>query len=168
MVKPIPDGYTAVTPYIIVDGASDAIAFYEKAFGAQEVMRLPNPETGKVMHAEITIDGAHVMVADPDPNWGPKDPKSLGGVASSITLYLLDMEATFARAVEAGADVQSPPMDMFWGDRMANVVDPFGHVWSLLTHTADLTEGEIQKNFQEMMASGGMCPATGGEQAGNG
>lgn len=158
MVKPIPDGYTAVTPYLIVDGAVAAIEFYKAAFGAQEVMRLPIPGTDRLGHAEITIDGAHVMLADANPQWNKKDPKALGGVSCSITLYKPDVDAAFARAVAAGAIALSPPADMFWGDRLGNLQDPFGHVWSILTHTRDLTPAEIQKGFEEMMSSGAGCP----------
>ncbi|MEK9671736.1 MAG: VOC family protein [Rhodospirillaceae bacterium] len=113
MVQPIPDGYTAVTPYIIVDGAAEAIDFYANAFDAEEFMRLPNPETGKLLHAEITINGAHIMLGDTNPEMGAMDPRALGGIAASITLYLPDMDAPFAQAVKAGAEVKSPPMDMF-------------------------------------------------------
>lgn len=159
MVKPIPDGYSTVTPYIIVDGAAAAIAFYAEAFGAKEVMRLPLPGTDRLMHAEITIGGDHIMLSDANPDWGSKDPKALGGNAGSLSLYVPDVDKSFEQAVAAGATVKNPPMDMFWGDRMACVVDPFGHSWMILTHTRDLTPQEIQKNFEDMMASGAdMCP----------
>lgn len=158
MVKPIPDGYTAVTPYIVVDGADAAIKFYEKAFGAVEVMRLPMPGTDRLGHAEITIDGAHIMLSDASPEWGTTDPKTLGGVTGSISLYVADADAVFDRAVAAGATPMMPVTDMFWGDRMGKVVDPFGHQWGLLTHTRDLTEAEIRQGFEDMMASGDACP----------
>jgi PhnB protein len=161
MVKPIPDGYTAVTPYIIVDGAAQAIEFYKKAFGAEEVMRLPLPGTDRLGHAEITIGGAHIMMSDASPQWGTKDPKALGGVSGSISLYVTDVDAAFARAVAAGATPKMPVADMFWGDRMGSVEDPFGHQWSLLSHTRDLSEEEIQKGFEEAMAAGGMCADNG-------
>ncbi|MEQ9171776.1 MAG: VOC family protein [Rhodospirillales bacterium] len=160
MVKPIPDGYTAVTPYIIVDGAAQAIEFYKKAFGAVEVMRLPLPGTDRLGHAEITIDGAHIMLSDANPDFGTADPKSLGAITGSISLYKEDADAAFERAVAAGCTIKMPVAEMFWGDRMGAVIDPFGHQWSILCHTRDLTDEEIQNGFEEMMASGGMCVET--------
>ncbi|MEQ8507182.1 MAG: VOC family protein [Rhodospirillales bacterium] len=154
MVKPIPDGYTTVTPYLIIDGVADAIAFYEKAFGAKEVMRLPIPGTDRIAHAEITIGGDHIMLTDANPDWDTKDPKILGGITASLSLYVEDADAAQAHAVASGATEKMPVADMFWGDRMGCVVDPFGHQWSFLTHTRDLTDEEIQKGFEEMMANG--------------
>ena len=158
MVKPIPDGYTAVTPYITVTGAAEAIAFYEKAFGAQEKFRLPVPGTDKVAHAEITIGGDPIMLADANPQWGTRDPKMLGGTHGSLSLYVADADKAFEQAVAAGAKALMAPMDMFWGDRMAKVEDPFGHQWGILSHVRDLSPEEIQKGFEEMMASGAECP----------
>ncbi|PIW30624.1 MAG: glyoxalase [Rhodospirillales bacterium CG15_BIG_FIL_POST_REV_8_21_14_020_66_15] len=154
MVDPIPDGYTAVTPYLIVDGAAQAIEFYKKALGAVEVMRLEIPDTDRIAHAEITIGGDHVMLTDANPAWGTTDPKALGGITASMSLYVEDADAAQARAVAAGATEKMPVTDMFWGDRMGCVVDPFGHQWSFLTHTRDLSDEEIRKGFLEMMEKG--------------
>jgi uncharacterized glyoxalase superfamily protein PhnB len=154
MVKPIPDGYSAVTPYLIIDGVAAAIEFYKAAFGAEEVMRLEIPGTDRIAHAEIKIRGDHVMLTDANPEWGTTDPKALGGFTASMSLYVEDADAAQARALAAGATERMPVADMFWGDRMGQVVDPFGHQWGFLTHTRDLSDDEIQEGFLKMMERG--------------
>jgi len=141
-VKPVPDGYHTLTPYIVVDGAADAIAFYQKAFGAEEIYRMPGPG-GKVMHAEIQIGDSRLMLSDAIPEMGGRSPKSLGGSPASILIYVRDVDAAFARAVGAGATVDMPLMDMFWGDRYGKVKDPFGHLCQIATHVEDVSPEEM-------------------------
>src|SRR5262245_48093260 len=135
-VKPIPDGYHSVTPYLIVNGAAAAIDFYKKAFGATEVMRFDAPG-GKVGHAEIQIGSSKIMLADEHPEMGARGPLSFGGSPISILLYVEDVDAVVAQAVAAGATLQRPVADQFYGDRTGGVKDPFGHVWYVSTHKED-------------------------------
>src|ERR1700710_1219463 len=143
-VKPVPDGYHTVTPHLVCAGASDAIAFYKKAFGAAELMRLPTPE-GRVMHASIRIGDSIVMLNDEFPEMGAVGPKALKGSPVTIHLFVDDVDTSFKRAVKAGATVKMPLQDMFWGDRYGLLEDPFGHNWSMATHKANLTHKEIQE-----------------------
>ncbi len=148
-VKPIPDNYTAVTPYITVKGAANAIAFYKKAFGAEESYRLDGPD-GKVMHAEIRIGGAAVMLHDEMPQWQALSPQTIGDSASSLMLYVKDVDAVVKRAVEAGATLTMPVADQFYGDRCGSVKDPFGHKWSIATHIEDVPPEEIERRARKM------------------
>lgn len=162
MVDPIPEGYTPVTPHVVVQDGAAAIDFYVKAFGAEELVRLPGPTGEGIIHAEIAIGGAVIMLAEEMPGmeyWLP--PTSIGGTSVVLALYTADCDALFQRAVDAGCQVVFPPTDMFWGDRYARVRDPFGHEWSLATHTADLTPEQImegQKAFFEQMGPDGCGP----------
>lgn len=142
--KPVPDGFRTVTPYLVCAGASDAIAFYKKAFGAIEQMRVPGPD-GRLIHAAIQIGDSVVMLNDEFPEMDALGPKSRGGASVTIHLFVADVDAAFARAVKAGATVKMPLQDMFWGDRYGSLEDPFGHSWSIATHLCDLTREEIQK-----------------------
>ncbi|EGP42489.1 VOC family protein [Achromobacter insuavis] len=147
--KAIPDGMHTLTPHIVCEGASDAIAFYRKAFNAEELTRLPAPG-GKVMHAAIRIGDSVVMLMDDFPNgaaWGPRRSR---GSPVTLHLYVQDVDAAIKQAVAAGAQVTMPAADMFWGDRYGQVVDPFGHRWSIATHKEDLTPEEIQRNMAQM------------------
>lgn len=155
-VKPIPDGYHAVTPYLTIRGASAAIDFYKKAFGAEEKVRMPGPDGNSVMHGEIAIGGSMIMLSDEFPERGVMSPTHYGGPTSSLMLYVPDADAVFRQAVAAGATALMPVTDMFWGDRMGQVLDPFGHKWSIATHTLDLTADEMQKAMEAAMASGGI------------
>jgi PhnB protein len=149
-VKPIPDGYHSVTPYLIVDDANRAIDFYKKAFGAKEVLRMPMGD--RIGHAEITIGDSHVMLADEFPERDIKGPKSRGGATSSLMIYLTDVDTAFQRALDAGAKVD-PGMelkDQFYGDRSGTVIDPFGHKWTLATHIKDVSEAELRKSMDAM------------------
>ena len=146
-VNPIPEGYHSVTPYLIVDGADEAIRFYEKAFGATEVMRMPMGD--RIAHAEIKIGNSHVMLADEHPDQGHLSPTSRGGATGSLMVYLPDVDAVFARAVAAGATAVKQPTDEFWGDRMGSLKDPFGHQWSLATHTEDVPPEEMERRMAE-------------------
>ena len=147
-VKPIPDGMRTVTPHLVCAGAADAIAFYKKAFNAEEVGRLAGP-AGKLMHAQIRIGDSAVMLVDEFPDWGSFGPKSLKGSPVTIHLYVEDVDAAFKRAVDAGATVKMALADMFWGDRYGLLEDPFGHYWSIATHVRDVSPDEMQQAMQK-------------------
>jgi PhnB protein len=143
-MKPIPEGYGAVTPYLIVDGAARAIEFYKEAFGAEETFRMEGPG-GRVGHAEIKIGDSHVMLADEHPEMGARGPRSFGGSPISLVLYVEDVDATVSRAVEAGAKLTRPVANQFYGDRTGGLEDPFGHAWYVATHVEDVSEEEMKK-----------------------
>ncbi|MGQ0613858.1 MAG: VOC family protein [Planctomycetaceae bacterium] len=146
-VKPIPDGYHTLTPYLVVKGGAQAIEFYKKAFGAEELFRLPAPG-GSLGHAEIKIGDSVVMLADEHPAMGCVGPLSLGGTPVSLLLYVTDVDARFRKAIAAGAKEARPVKDQFYGDRSGTLTDPFGHVWTLATHKEDLTPAQIQMRFE--------------------
>lgn len=150
-VKPIPEGYHTVTPYLCCKDAAAAIDFYKKAFGATEVMRMEND--GKVGHAELQIGDSRVMLADEFPEMGFLSPKTVGGSPVMIHLYLDDVDATANRAVAAGAKVTRPVADQFYGDRGGQLEDPFGHKWYVSTHKEDLSPEEIEKRAAAMTPS---------------
>ena len=143
-VKPIPEGYHTATPYLIVKDAARAIEFYKKAFGATELMRMPGPG-GKIGHAEIKIGDSPIMLADEVPGMGFRSPESLGGSPISILLYVEDVDVVFSEALAAGAKIQRPVADQFYGDRTGGVTDPFGHVWYIATHKEDVSPEEMKK-----------------------
>ncbi len=143
-VKPIPEGFHTVTPHLIIKGAAEAIDFYKKAFGAEEVCRMPGPG-GVVMHAEIRIGDSTVMLADEFPDFGSVGPKTIGGSPVTVHLYVKDADAFYDKAVAAGAKATMPLADQFWGDRYGKLEDPFGHQWGIATHIEDLTPEEIEK-----------------------
>ena len=147
-VKPIPDGYHSVTPYLIIKGAAAAIEFYKQAFGAIELMRMPGPDD-KIGHAEIKIGNSPVMLADEHPDMGFRGPQSLGGTPVSLMIYLEDVDMVFARSIAAGATVLRPIQDQFYGDRSGTLTDPFGHVWTIATHKEDLSPEEIAQRVAE-------------------
>jgi PhnB protein len=148
-VQPIPQGYHSVTPYLVIDGAESAIAWYGKAFGAVETMRLPMGD--KLGHAELRIGDSMMMIADEFPDMGFLGPKSRGGPTSSLLLYVEDVDAAFTQALAEGATEERPPADQFWGDRMGTLVDPFGHRWSIATHKEDVGAEEMQRRMAESM-----------------
>ena len=148
-VKPIPDGYAAVTPYLTVKGAAEAIDFYKRAFGAEEVMRMNAPD-GKVMHAEIRIGGSVVMLHDEMPAWNALSPQTIGDTASSIMLYVDDVDTVFKRALDAGATSTMPVANQFYGDRCGSLKDPFGHKWTVGTHVEDVAPDEIGRRAARM------------------
>ena len=152
--KPIPDGYHAVTPYLVVDDAARAIDFYKRAFGATEVFRMDGPN-GKIGHAELKINDSMIMVADEMPQMGTRSPKSLGGSTVGIFLYVMDVDVVFRQAEQAGAKVEMPVSDMFWGDRYGKLTDPFGHSWSLATHIEDVGPQEMKARAEAAMAKMG-------------
>jgi len=154
-VKPIPEGMHSVTPHLVCAGAADAIDFYKKAFNAVELSRMPGPD-GKLMHAAIRIGDSVLMMTDEFPQWGGLGPKTLKGSPITIHLYVENVDAAFEQAVAAGATVKMPVADMFWGDRYGMLDDPFGHHWSIATHTRDLTPEEMRQGMQSQMSQG--CP----------
>ncbi|QTL35511.1 MULTISPECIES: VOC family protein [Pseudoalteromonas] len=149
-VSAIPDGYHALTPYLITENAAQAIDFYRKAFAAELIMQLPMPDGG-VAHAELKIGDSHLMLSDMCPDMHFKSPQQLGGTPVSLMLYVPDVDNTFAQAIAAGATELRPVVDQFYGDRAGTLQDPFGHVWTLGTHQEDLTEQEIIARMAEWM-----------------
>jgi PhnB protein len=146
-VNPTPSGYHSLTPSIVVGDAADALAFYEKAFGAKETFRL---EAGdKIAHAEIQIGDSRLMLSDEFPEWDALGPESRGGTTGSLLIYVDDVDASFERAIKAGASVLQAVENQFWGDRMGTVVDPFGHRWMLGTHVEDVSEDEMRRRGEE-------------------
>jgi PhnB protein len=153
-VKPIPEGYHSVTPYLAVREAKRAIDFYQRAFGAKEVMRMDGPP-GKIAHAELRIGDSMIMLSDEVPGSGCQSPQSLGGSTVNVFLYVEDVDALFNQAVSAGAKVETPLADMFWGDRYGKLSDPFGHSWSVATHKENVAPEEMAKRAKEAMAKMG-------------
>lgn len=153
MAKAIPDGYYTVTPHLVVKDAGGAIEFYKKAFGAEEVFRMPGPG-GKVMHAELKIGNSHVMINDEMPDYGALGPQSIGGTPVTLHLYVNDVDSTFKRAISAGAKEEMAVADMFWGDRYGKLVDPFGHKWSVATHKEDVSPEECARRMEKEFGKG--------------
>ena len=143
-VKPIPDGYRTITPYLSIKGAANAIDFYKKAFGATEIMRMAEPD-GRVGHAEVLVGDSRVMLADESPDIDFRSPLSIGGTAVHLHMYVENADAVVSQAVAAGAKVVRPVQDQFYGDRSGSVADPYGHVWHVSTHKEDLSMEEIRK-----------------------
>ena len=150
-IKPIPEGYHTLSPYLTVRGASDALEFYKKAFGASEICRLDMPD-GKIAHAEFKIGDSIFMISDESLQCPSKSPETLGGSAVTLHLYVTNADATFADAIKAGAKETMPLADQFWGDRMGGVVDPFGHSWMVATHVEDVDPSEFQSRMEECFA----------------
>jgi PhnB protein len=148
-VKAIPEGMHSLTPHLVCAGAADAIEFYKKAFNAVEMTRVPGP-SGKLMHAAVRIGDSLLMLVDESPDWGALGPKTLKGSPVTIHLQVEGVDAVVDQAVAAGAKVTMPVADMFWGDRYGVLEDPFGHHWSVATHTRDVTPQEIQQAMQQM------------------
>src|SRR5918995_3074231 len=148
-VKAIPDGYYSLTPYLVCKGAAKAIEFYTNAFGAQEMVRMAGPH-GSIAHAEVKIGNSMLMLSDENKERGQLSPESIGGTPCSIMFYADDVDEVFSRAVALGAKAEMPPADMFWGDRMGNIVDPFGHKWAIATHKEDVSPAEMEKRMAAM------------------
>jgi PhnB protein len=148
-VKKVPEGYHSITPYLIIKGATAAIDYYKKVFGATERMRMDGP-AGTIGHAELVIGDSTVMLADEFPDMGHRSPKSIGGTPVSLVLYLDDVDAVFKRAVDAGARSVRPVENQFYGDRMGTLEDPFGHMWSIATHVEDVPPEEMKRRADEM------------------
>jgi len=150
-VKPIPDGYHTLTPFLTVRDAARAIEFYKNAFGAVERGVSKSPD-GKIMHAELKIGDSIIMLSDEFPEFGALSPQSTGGTGMGLHIYLDGVDAAFDRAVKAGAEVEMPVMDQFWGDRYGKLKDPFGHKWSIATHMKDLSMDEMKQGMDDAMA----------------
>jgi PhnB protein len=156
-VSAVPKGFTTVTPYLIVRGAGRALDFYTKAFGAKEKVRMAM-SSGVVMHAEMKVGDSMVMLSEENIEWGAKSPETLGGTCAQVMLYVKSVDAFVERAAAAGATVIMPAADMFWGDRFAKLVDPFGHQWSVATHIEDVSPREMRKRsavWEKSMAQQG-------------
>ncbi|MDE1956874.1 MAG: VOC family protein [Betaproteobacteria bacterium] len=139
----------SLTPHLICRGAAAALDFYARAFGAVELMRLPGPD-GRLMHATLRIGDSHLMLVDEMPEWGALGPQSLGGTPVTVHLYVEDTDAVFQQAVAAGATPKMPPADMFWGDRYGQVIDPYGHRWSIATHVRDVPPEQMLEAARNM------------------
>jgi PhnB protein len=148
----VPLGYHTATPYLIVRGASRAVAFYKKAFGARERFRF-SPGNDVIAHGEIQIGDSYLMLADESPDTGTRSPESVGGTASSVFLYVDDVDAVYRRAIAAGATSLVAPKDMFWGDRFARVSDPFGHQWQIATRVEEVPPEEVQRRLATHLRS---------------
>lgn len=158
MVNPIPAGSEGLIPHLVCDSCAEAIDFYRKAFGAEEVCRIPAPDGRRIMHAEIRIEGRLLFLADDFPEYcegKASSPRALGGTPVTIHRYVKDCDAAIERARSAGATVKMPATDMFWGDRYGVVVDPFGHTWSFATHQRELSPDEIARGAQAAFAQAG-------------
>lgn len=149
-VQAIPQGYHTLTPYMTVRDAARALAFYKQAFGAVERGVMKGPD-GRVMHAELTIGDSIFMLADEFPQFGSLSPQSIGGSGMGLHIYVEDVDSAFDRAIGAGATIEMPVADMFWGDRYGKLVDPFGHKWSIATHKRDMSPEEIEEAQEEFM-----------------
>ena len=147
MVKPIPEGYHTVVPYLLVRNAAAAIEYYKKAFGAVEVDRFE--VDGRIGHADLIIGDSHIMLADEHPEIGHVGPETLGGTTFGMALYVDNVDELFQRAIDAGGKVQRPVADQFYGDRTGTLTDPFGHKWSLSTHVEDVTPEEMRRRIEK-------------------
>lgn len=148
-VRAIPEGMHSLTPHLICRGAAEALDFYVRAFGAVELVRLPGPD-GRLMHATLRVGDANLMLVDEMPEWGALGPLALGGTPVTLHLYVDDVDASFQRAVAAGATPKMPPADMFWGDRYGQVIDPYGHRWSIATHVRDVPPEQMLEAARNM------------------
>jgi PhnB protein len=153
-VAAVPKGYRTVTPHLVCRGTADAIQFYVRAFGAKEKLRMAAPD-GSIAHAELQLGDSMVMLGEESPQQGALSPQAIGGTPVNVFLYVADVDRSFARAVEAGATALMPPTNMFWGDRYAQLSDPFGHKWSMATHIEDVSPKEMGRRMNEFYAQGG-------------
>ena len=152
-VKPVPDGFNTVSAYMVVRNAAEALEFYNKAFGAETVSRMPGPDGKSTMHAEMRIGDSMVMLTEENLQWGTKSPLTLGGCGVTLHIYVADADALFKRALAAGCKERFPIMDAFWGDRYGKLTDPYGHEWGIATHKEDLTHEQCAKRAAEYFAS---------------
>jgi PhnB protein len=152
-VKPIPEGYHSITPYLIVKGGANAIEFYKKAFGATELFRMADPQ-GKVGHAEIKIGDSPIMLADEHPEMGYAGPLTIGGTPVSLLIYVDDVDVVFPQALSAGGEQLKPLQDQFYGDRSGTLKDPFGHVWTVATHKEDVSPEEMHERAKSAHGGG--------------
>jgi PhnB protein len=150
--KPVPDGYHTLTPFLTIRDAARAIEFYQEAFGAKVRGGVAKGPDGKVMHAELLFGDSIIMISDEFPTYGALSPQSVGGSSSGLHIYIDGVDAAFERAVKAGAKVDMPVMDQFWGDRYGKLTDPFGHKWSIATHVKDMSDEEMKKAMDDAMS----------------
>jgi PhnB protein len=150
-VQAIPAGCDRIVPYLSIKGAADAIKYYETAFGAKEVMRMPGPDGKSIMHAEIKIGPSLIFVSDEFPQASTRSPATLKGTTVAMMFYVEDVDKVFNQAVAAGGKAIMPPSNMFWGDRFCKLADPFGHEWALCTHLEDVPQEEMARRGQEAM-----------------
>lgn len=153
-VRPIPEGYHSITPYLVISEAARAIDWYKQAFGAQQTLRMEDPTTGKIGHAEMKIGDSYIMLADEYPDMGYRSPKTLGGAGISLLLYVKDVDGTVKQAVDAGAKIERPLQDQFYGDRTGTIQDPFGHVWTIATHIEDVSPEEMLERSKKAFQTG--------------
>jgi len=156
-VNPIPEGHAGVIAHLVVEGCANAIDFYKKAFGAEEICRMPSPD-GRLMHAEVRIGTSVLYLCDDFPEYcggKARSPKALGNTPITLTQYVRNCDAAIDRAVKAGATVTMPAMDMFWGDRYGTLIDPFGHSWAFATHIKDMTPEEMAKAAEAAFSGAG-------------
>jgi PhnB protein len=153
-VKPIPDGYHNVIPYLYIRGAARAIDFYKNVFGATEIMRMPGPD-GRIMHAELKIGDSVVMLADENPSMGIMSPQTIGGYSVGMLLYVENVDAVVQKAVESGAKPLREIKNQFYGDRSGSLLDPFGHMWSVATHVEDVSPEEMKIRMAAMSDAAG-------------
>ncbi len=151
MTKPIPEGFHSLTPHIVVKDLAKAIEWYKKAFDAKESYIMKTPD-GSPLHAEIKIGNSPMMLAPENPEWESKDPTTLGGSPVTLHLYVENVDAVFEKAKSAGAKVDMPPANQFWGDRYGKLTDPYGHHWGIATHIADPTPEEMEKAMKEQFS----------------
>lgn len=151
-IKPIPDGFHTLTPYLSVKGAAQAIDFYKRAFGAKERFRMPGPDGKTLGHAEVVIGDSILMLADEFPQCGNMSPQSLKGTSVSLLIYVEDVDSAFKRAVDAGGKVLMPVENKFYGERSGCLEDPFGHHWTLMTHVEDVPPDEMKKRMKDFAA----------------
>jgi PhnB protein len=159
MPQPVPEGYHTITPYLAVENASEAIDFYQRAFGAQERVRMDGPG-GAIMHAELQVGDSMIMLSDPFPQSSTTPPKQLGGTSVSIFAYVENIDDVYKQAIDAGASSLMEPDDMFWGDRFGSVQDPFGHSWTIATHIEDVEPEEMQRRSEEFMSQMAGSPSS--------
>jgi PhnB protein len=151
-VRSIPSGYHALTPTLVVNGGKDALTWYKKVFGGKVGLNMPSPDGKRILHAEITIGDSKFFLSDEDPTMGSRSPTTLGGTSGGIHVYTPNADATFKKAVAAGAKATMPPVDMFYGDRFASFTDPFGHSWAVATHQEDVPPKEMAKRAEAWAA----------------
>ncbi len=156
MTDACPKGFSSVTPHMVIKDCANAIDFYKKALGAEEIYQSKMPD-GKVMHAMIQIGNSIIMLADEFPAMGAVGPNTLGGTSTTLHIYTDDADKLFNQAVSAGATPTMPIADMFWGDRYGQIKDPYGHSWAIATHTRDVSPEEMEKAMKEMSAKGHPC-----------
>jgi PhnB protein len=151
-VKPVPEGYSTLTPYLTVDDAAGAIEYYKSAFGAEERVRMDTRD-GRIGHAELAIGDSIVMLSDAFPQSSTRPPKELGGTTASVFVYVEDVDGVVQRAIDAGATVKMEVEDQFWGDRFGTIEDPYGHIWSIATHVEDVPPEEMEERAKAAMAA---------------